>query len=64
MKRFSAEKIIEEAMSEILKGEIRNVFASTGDETSEQQRERLATGFDRINAFETMALQVAAEKFE
>ena len=58
-----AYRLIGEAVGEILKVEIRNIYGSIGSETPMQLHVRLATGFDRLISFEAMAKSLAEAKF-
>lgn len=64
MKWFEVQAAIDAALIEIIKLEIHNVFGAVGVQTDQEQRSRLATGFERVIEFERMALALAAEKFQ
>lgn len=62
MKLDTALNAIERALEDALETEIKNIFGNMGNPTA--QTKELETGFDRVNAFETLALEVARRKFK
>lgn len=63
MKRSVAIAAIQEEMVDILKTSVRNIFGSIGTESTGKQAEQLDTGFERVKAFELLAIDRATKIF-
>lgn len=62
MRLDSVLAVIDKAMDEIIETEIKNIFGNMGPDS--HQRDQLATGFERVNLFEAMAIEEAKKKFK
>lgn len=62
MKLDTALNVIEHKLEEILENELTNIYASVEDPA--KQIQQLETGFDRLNAFEAIAIATAKRKFK
>ena len=64
MKLADALKAIDQAASDVLATQFKNIFSSSLSENAKQADDQLSEGFDRLDAFHAKAIEIAKKKFK